>query len=221
MKKTILTVLCSAGILATASAQSGTRVIGRAGVNFTNITGKDFEGDKDNGKLKTGFHIGAEVEVPLADDFFIQPGVLFSTKGAKGKDSEDGSTINLSYVEIPVSLMYKPMLGNGRLILGVGPYAGFGVGGKIKFDGDDDADIEFKNKVSATEYAASESLILRRMDFGANFAAGYEMASGLSFQLNSQLGLANLHPEITGLPSGFKQPKANNTGFGVSVGYRF
>ncbi len=218
MKKTILTGLFAAGILFTASAQTGARVIGRAGVNFTNITGKDAYDDKDNGKLKTGFHIGADVEIPLADEFFIQPGVLFSTKGAKSKDFEDAS-INLSYVEIPVSFMYKPVLGNGRLILGAGPYAGFAVGGKVKFDSDTDSDIEFKNKVSAEEY--ENSYILRRMDFGANIMAGYEMASGLSIQLNSQFGLANLHPDITGLPSGFKQPKANNTGFGVSVGYRF
>ena len=221
MKKTILTGLFAAGILFTASAQTGARVIGRAGVNFTNITGKDFEGDKDNGKLKTGFHIGADVEIPLADEFFIQPGVLFSTKGAKSDDSEDATTINLSYVEIPVSFIYKPVLGNGRLILGAGPYAGVAVGGKVKFDGDADSDIEFENKVSAEDYANSDNLILRRLDFGANIMAGYEMASGLSIQLNSQFGLANLHPDITGLPSGFKQPKANNTGFGVSVGYRF
>src|SRR3954464_11000516 len=90
----------------------------RAGVNFQNLTGKDASGDKYENKLKTGFDIGANVEIPVATDFYLQPGVLFATKGASQKVG-DGKT-NLSYIEIPVNFIYKPLLGAGHLLLGVG-----------------------------------------------------------------------------------------------------
>jgi hypothetical protein len=47
---------------------------------------------------------------------------------------------------------------------------------------------------------------------------GYELSSKISFQLNAQLGMSNLNPKFEG-----EKPddKAKNTGFGISVGYRF
>jgi hypothetical protein len=59
----------------------------------------------------------------------------------------------------------------------------------------------------------------KAFDAGANLFAGYEMGNGLFFQLNTQLGLVNINPEdkrITDDKSAYK-----NTGFGLSVGYRF
>jgi hypothetical protein len=58
---------------------------------------------------------------------------------------------------------------------------------------------------------------LKRFDAGGNLLAGYEFANKLSFQLNAQLGLVNINPEI----SGSDKTKYRNTGFGVSLGYRF
>ena len=46
-------------------------------------------------------------------------------------------TLNLSYIEIPVNLLYKPVVGNGKLLLGFGPYIAYGIGGKYKTDGDE------------------------------------------------------------------------------------
>jgi hypothetical protein len=62
---------------------------------------------------------------------YLQPGVLYSQKGA---EFEDSAELQLNYIEIPVNLVYKPVLGAGRLLLGFGPYVGFGLGGKLKVD---------------------------------------------------------------------------------------
>jgi len=85
MKTKIWALALAATALVTNSyAQDGTTFGLRAGVNFQNVNGKDFEGDKiEDNKLKTGFHIGVNAEIPVAPEFYIQPGVLFSTKGAK------------------------------------------------------------------------------------------------------------------------------------------
>src|SRR5260221_4690713 len=78
-------------------AQSNITFGVRAGVNFQNLTGKFSDGDKYSNKLIPGFNVGANAEIPVATDFYLQPGLLFSTKGAKWK-ATDVKT-NLSYLE--------------------------------------------------------------------------------------------------------------------------
>ncbi len=187
----------------------------RAGINFQNINGRDAFDDKLENKLVARFHAGLTAELLLADDFYIQPGLLFSTKGAKLKGSNN--VVTISYIEVPVNFLYKPQLGNGRLLLGFGPYIGFGVGGKIKYENGNDASLEFKNEISVGEALAGN--YLRRFDAGANILFGYELSSNLSVQLNTQWGLANIYPSISGVSNSNIINK--NTGFGLSLGYKF
>jgi hypothetical protein len=187
----------------------------RAGVNFQNLNGEDEDGRDLDNKLKTGFHVGVNAEIPVAPEFYLQPGVLFSTKGAKSDDPD--AKVNISYIEVPINFVYKPELGTGKLILGIGPYVGIGIGGKVKPDNGSDVDIEFKNDVDLADFLTG-TLYMKRLDFGGNLLAGYEFSNKLSFQLNAQLGMSNLVPKIEGeKPDG----KLKNTGFGVSLGYRF
>jgi Outer membrane protein beta-barrel domain len=198
-------------------------IIVRGGVNFQNLNGKDENGKKDNGKLKAGFNLGAVMEIPLAPDFYLQPGLLYTTKGSKNdiEGIESGtSKINIGYIEVPIHLIHKPVLGNGHLILGLGPYIGFGVNGKFNLDFLDvktESDVKFKNTVKASD--SPDYAYVKRLDAGANLLAGYEFANGLSFQLNTQLGLLNILPEYEGIPN--DDSKTSNTGFGLSLGYRF
>ncbi len=183
----------------------------RAGVNFQNINGKDAQGDKLENDLLTGFHAGVNAEIPIGTGIYVQPGVLYTMKGTKNND--DDTKVKISYIDVPVNLLYKPILGTGNMVLGFGPYVGFGIGGKVE-EGDNETDIEFEN-----EYTSSTAPQLKRMDAGANFLAGYEFANKLSFQLNAQLGLIDINPKIPNV----SDDKTNwrNTGWGVSVGYRF
>jgi hypothetical protein len=217
--KVLLLAVAATALTLTSNAQDDKTTFGvRAGVNFQNLTGEIANTDLDM-KMKTGFHIGVNAEIPVAPEFYLQPGLLFSTKGAK----EDGgdAKFNVSYVEVPVNFIYKPTLGAGKLILGVGPYLGIGVGGKIKGDGAD-VDVKFKNDLDtkdATDFSNGKTWFMKRLDFGGNLLAGYELTSKLSFQLNAQLGMANLFPKVNGEKA--DNTKIKNTGFGVSVGYRF
>jgi hypothetical protein len=199
------------------SQQLGRTTIGvRAGINFQNLNGKDENDDNLSNDLKVGFNVGVNAELPIAQDFYVQPGLLYSTKGARVNDVNGGddAKLNLAYLEIPINLLYKPALGDGHLLMGFGPYVAFGVGGKLKV-GDFDTDVEFDNDVSLAEITAGPHF--RRMDAGANLLFGYELSNNLSAQINAQLGLVNIQPDVDGQKVG----TTKNTGFGISLGYRF
>lgn len=221
MKKIFFsTALILSGAFITASAQSTTTGSGvsfgiRAGVNLQNINGKDGSGAKLENKLVPRFQGGLTVDIPLADQFYIQPGVLFSGKGAKEKDTD--ANVSLSYIDVPVTFLFKPMLGTGHLLLGAGPYVGFGIAGNVEDDNDNEQKVKFENEVTLLQ-AATEPYF-RRLDAGANLLVGYEMSSKLSIQLNAQLGMAKINPEITDLND--NKWALRNTGFGLSLGYKF
>jgi Outer membrane protein beta-barrel domain len=201
-----------------------------AGVNFQNINGKDNGGTKLENGLLTGFHAGVNVNIPLAGDFYFQPGLLFSVKGAKNdffspQTKASGNfetTTKLNYIEMPLNLLYRPRLGKGCLLLGFGPYIAYGLGGSensellglVSYE----RSVKYKNKVTnVTELL--ENAYYRPIDAGANIFFGYELALGVFIQLNAQLGLLKINPEY----AWESESKASykNTGYGLSVGYRF
>jgi len=212
--KVLLFALAATTLSLTAKAQVSFGL--RAGLNLANVTGKDDAGDKiEDNKLKAGFNIGVNVEMPVAPDFYLQPGLLFTTKGTKIDGSTD-TKVNISYLEVPINFIYKPALGPGKMLLGVGPYVAYGVGGKLKA-GSNDADIKFKNEVTMAQ--SSTAFYLKRMDVGGNLLVGYELAKKISFQLNAQLGMAKINAKISDYSA--DKSSLKNTGFGISVGYRF
>ena len=215
VKVLALTVTLSTAAFVAKSQESATFGL-RAGVNFQNINGKEYDGSDVEGKLKTGFHVGVNAEVPVAPDFYVQPGVLFSTKGAKSKDDDDFK-INLSYIEVPINFLYKPELGDGKLLLGIGPYIAFAVGGKFTDEDGKETDIKFKNSITAQEFLTDP--YFKRIDVGGNLLFGYELSNKISAQLNAQLGMVKINPKIDGISN--DKTKYKNTGFGVSLGYRF
>ena len=196
----------------------------RGGVNFQNINGKDEDGNKLNNDILTAFHAGITLDIPVGIDFYFQPGLLYSLKGAKTIDVFLGQSINseakISYVELPLNFIYKPLLGKGHMLLGFGPYVALGINGKVTYSGSNSSqsrDIKFQNKVLLTD--TDNVSYLRPLDAGANMLIGYEFASKLSFQLNTQLGLIKINSEYEGATN--DQTSAKNTGFGFSLGYKF
>lgn len=206
--------LCSSMLLAQTTTTTGTTFGIRAGVNFQNINGKDVNGNKLKNDVTTGFNVGVNAEIPVGTDTYVQPGVLFSTKGANWQGTDQ--KVHLSYIEVPVNFLYKPLLGTGHMLLGFGPYAAYGVGGKVKDDNGNSTKIEFEKEVSAVD---ASKPYFKPFDAGANLLVGYEMANNLSLQLNAQLGLVNINPEYQNVTNDKRSWK--NTGFGLSLGYRF
>lgn len=210
-------------------AQIGFGLLG--GVNFQNINGKESNGDKLSNGLLVGFHAGINVNIPVVENFYIQPGILYSVKGARNnffnmpvKASNDGynTTTKISYIEIPLNFLFRPQVGNGYILLGFGPYVAFGIGGSQKFESGTlayEQKIVYKNEITESDIFDLHNAYFRRLDAGANIFFGYEMPMGLFLQLNAQLGLLKINPAHT-WDSG-DQTSYKNTGYGLSIGYRF
>jgi len=178
-------------------------------------------GNKLENDLLTGFHAGVNAQIPVASEFYFQPGLMFSTKGAKDTEGALTSTYKLSYVELPLNFVYKALVGNGYFMLGVGPYVAYGIGGKASYEGDNgsvETDIEFKKEVDSGD--PHTTMYVKPFDAGANLFFGYELPSGLFLQLNTQLGLLDIQPEDNRI-TGENNSTLKNTGYGLSLGYRF
>lgn len=190
------------------------------GVNFQTLTGQDHNGDKLANDLLIGYHGGVNVLVPIAPEFYFQPGLLYSLKGAKNTSGPLTSKIKASYVEMPLNLVYKGKLGNGYVLVGFGPYIGYGIGGKVITTGGEaslETDVTFQNTVAITDPVLDT--YFKTFDAGGNVFAGYEMAGGLFFQFNTQLGMLKVNPENAWFIN--DEASIKHTGFGLSLGYRF
>jgi len=197
----IILVLSASFAMAQENGKMSFGVLG--GVNFQNLNGKLSTGDKLENDMLLGFHGGVNVQIPIAPEFYFQPGLMYALKGAKDTytilGAEFTDEIKINYIEMPLNLVYKAALGNGFFMLGFGPYVAYGISGKQVFEGND---VTFERGV---DYEA--------FDAGANIFAGYETAGGLFLQLDTQFGLLDIDPN--------ENATAKNTGFGLSLGYRF
>jgi len=224
--KTIQISLILVFTLLVTSAIAQTGEIGKTsfavlgGVNFQNLNGKDNSGNKLENNLIVGYHFGVNAQIPVAPEFYFQPGLQFSTKGAKNTVSALTSTYKLSYIELPLNFVYKALLSNGYFMIGLGPYVAYGVGGKAVYEGGStsyEADLKFKSEVVSGDPLTT--VYIKPFDAGGNIFFGYEMAGGLFMQLNAQLGLININPDHYLNPDDSSTLK--NTGYGLSLGYRF
>ncbi|AWO01624.1 PorT family protein [Chitinophaga alhagiae] len=175
-----------------------------AGPSFSSVTTK-VSGNKETSKMMTGLRAGFTADIPLADEFYVQPSLLYVGKG--GNDLRDVDLRSrIHYLQLPINFMYKPEVGAGNLFIGLGPYIAYGLGGKWEGDW-------FGTNISR-DIEWGDGKDLKRLDAGANFQVGYEFPMGFNVGLFTDLGLVNI--EGADNDNTFK-----NTSFGLSIGYKF
>lgn len=149
MKRILFTAL----ILSLISLSARAQYIGiKGGLNLSNLNIDEV----DDENMRTGYHFGAYINLPISDGFAIQPEVLYSTKGSEADYNQDlgilgefnsTTTFKLDYIDVPILAVFK--LGDA-IEIHAGPYFGFLANSKIEVDGDFDGEDEldsdnFKN----------------------------------------------------------------------------
>ncbi|RPD51732.1 MULTISPECIES: outer membrane beta-barrel protein [Chitinophagaceae] len=201
--KTRISVLCAAALLTFTSvqAQRPTAQI-RGGLNLANISVND-DGDVSKSNQLASYQIGIVGDIPLVGMLHLQPGVIYTGKGAKVERGNEGAanyykaTTSPKYVEIPATAVLKiPIGANSSFNAGFGPYLGIGVGGKRKLEtafGSAESEIKFSDD-DPTTFNNEEGTgfgVMRRFDYGFNTSVGLEGKS-LVLSANYGYGLAKL-----------------------------
>lgn len=139
----------------------------RAGLNFSSMKFEviGLNADTDS---KVGVHFGLVNDLPLSDAITFRPGVLYSLKGGKS----DEETISTSYIEVPLSFIYKFTKEDVGFFGELGPYLGLLMSAKNESDGDIKEGFE-------------------SLDYGLNFGLGYDLGTFI-VGANYGLGLANI-----------------------------
>jgi len=213
MKKILLIILATAGI-AFVQAQENVQFGLKSGLNFASLNGDS--SDEINLDPRIGFHIGGFVEIPVSEKFSFQPELLYSTQGAKLKDTDDfgaglgdveiDGVFKLDYINIP--LMAKFYAAEGFSIE-AGPQIGFLVSSESETDATFNNGQTISNKEDLKEFTSS-------IDFGINLGIGYKLESGLNFGARYNLGLSNVNDG-----DGSGGVKDRNGVFQISIGYLF
>ncbi|MGV3762202.1 porin family protein [Parapedobacter sp.] len=203
----------------------------RAGVHFSGIRVTDATGKHQDTGMIPRVQAGLTVDIPLAMGLYLQPAALYVGKGFKqdggwlaAADQEFQAAV--SYVEVPLTLLYKLWTGAGNLMVGAGPYVGYGLGGTWEAEGqvmvgdiplgNDYEAVIFRNDVADGEYGSY--LYGKPWDYGANVMVGYQFSPRFSMQLQGQFGVANLAPDVDGTaPEG----SVRNKGYSLTIGYGF
>lgn len=205
MKMKLLCLAIVAASISTVSAQNSSVFI-KAGYNMANISVTE-SGNIDEARMLSSFHVGLQGDIPVIKNILsIQPGILFTGKGAK---FQQGSTSDASYyrestnpmyIEVPVNVVVKaPIGGDAKFFAGAGPYVAMGVGGRDKVDGkvfgvsfssNDKIDFSNDDPTTSAEEGAGYGIV-RRFDYGLNGTIGFEGEKAM-FSVNYGLGLAKI-----------------------------
>jgi hypothetical protein len=210
MKKILVLSLVVAGLLFSPAAFSQLSYGVKGGLFLSRMT---YKSPNIRTKLIPTFKLGGYADYQIKGDFFIRPELMYAMKGSDMPTWD--AVYHLSYIEIPVSLLYKHEISGHKIQVGLGPYIGFGIGGTYKESGTKYT-VKFKNKPSIAEWNNDE--YFKPIDIGAKLFVGYEMKNGLTLALESSRGLANIEPDVVAYEGTL--PTVKHLGFGITASYK-
>jgi len=227
-------ILSFAALAFSLGAMAQVRLGVKAGWNLSTIS-VDNDGSVDKDQSLSGYHAGLIADFPLVPKILsFQPGVFYTTKGAKlvsgDKDNSTTSpyvkyTTRPQYIEVPLNFIGKiPVGANTRLFAGVGPYFAFGVAGKNKVTStiagvttSSESNIKWDDDTPFNEGDPDRGLNkYKRFDWGGNLQVGAEFNN---FLVSAQYGLG--FGKINSGGDDSRNEKNKNRVFAVSLGYLF
>ncbi len=168
MKKTILFIAFSLFMFATTHAQLGFK----GGLQSTNLA-FDVDGLSLSPSSVINFQLGVIYDIGIGDNLDFRTGLLYNGKGSNFDSQGFESDISLSYLNVPLNIVYSfgDETGKGFFING-GP------------------DIGILMSASSEDEDVKEEL--SSIDLGFNLGAGYRLNSNLSLGVEFLSGLSNI-----------------------------
>ena len=151
----------------------------KAGLNFSSLNISSIEGvQPTDNSSQMGIAAGFIVHIPLSDEWFINPEVLYSQKGAsfnyafthdyeinQRDEYKTNNQVTLSYVELNPTISYKA---TDKLALNFGPSVSFLIGEDYDYTPDPVRDI------TNTAHILTDGLVeTASLDVGLNLGISY------------------------------------------------
>ena len=178
----------------------------KAGMNVSSLS-KDAELSDQGSKI--GFNAGVFMNAPIAENFSIQPELLYSQMGDKYDQVIANTTYarsrHLDYVTLPVMFQYNA---TPSFYLEAGPEFGLLVNAKNKFTNESD-------NTTITETGDYKD-DLNSFNAGIGLGAGYYFTPNIGLTARYVAGLTDIAKDR---PSGSDSVKNNN--FQVGLAYKF
>lgn len=182
----------------------------KGGMNVSSLSDDATLSDQES---KIGFNAGVFMNAPLAENFSIQPEVLYNDLGSKVTRSTEisGNTYsadysrNLGYISVPVMFQYNATPG---FYLEAGPQFGFLVSAKDKFKNSTNGSTD-----NATIVALDKDNF-NTFDFGIGLGAGYYFTPNLGLTARYTAGLSDIIKDNPG-------DSVKNNVFQVGLAYKF
>ncbi len=202
MKKTLLTLLL--GLLAV-TGYSQARFDIHGGMSMANITNSEAD-------MKVGYTVGLGMDYAINDMWSFQSGLNFTSKGCK--ESEEGVDVKMNpvYLDIPLLAAVKMNITEGnRFVINLGPYVGFGLGGKMTVEA---SGAEIGTKLFK-KVGNNDEAMMNRCAVGLQYGVGFELDDHYLINLTGQYGFTNM------VKDSFVNENNKNLAFLLTVGYRF
>ncbi len=143
-------------------------------------------GASAKGSPLPGFQAGVFALLPFTSpNLALGARLLYADEGYKPDIYQTRATIRVSFLKVPVNLIYKPAGNHAKWEFGVGPYFAYGIsghytrndvnGGQIK--------INFGNDPNRDD--------LKKIDMGADLMAGYNLHDKILIRGALDAGLVN------------------------------
>ena len=188
MKKNLFVTTIFILLISFVSAQTS-RFGFSVGLTMANMQDKNVD-EKVHGDFKFGPTFGILLDVPMERNGSFQVGLNFVQKGTKDLITTGifttTTTNSLSYLEMPLNVLFKIRSGNGNFRIGGGPAAGLSLSGKS---------TSVTNNVTTEKtlkFGTNTTDDLKGVDIGLNAIGGYEFDSGFFITLNYTHGISTL-----------------------------
>lgn len=177
-------------------------------------------------KIKIGYLVGLSAEYEFTDNFYLQSGIYFITKGVKLKGDIGSSTekkhwkqtFNMQYLELPLLATYKiEMVSDTKVFFNAGPYVSYGIGGKTSILNDY---VNLDNTVVKEKLDIFGDNRMKEFDFGLKFGIGLEFEK-FTFEWSYEFGLVDVEHKNNELNSLLNDNHYKNKGILLLVGYKF
>ncbi len=181
----------------------GIQLGAEAGLNVSGASATE-PGVVFHGSPGIRFAIGGFADIALPDKMFsIRPKLLFSREAYAPILFGDKTPIAISYINIPIPVIYHSMLAGKKLFFGLGPYFGYALSGKYTSQG-------VTTKIAWGSDPATDDG--KRLDIGVDVLAGYQLEQDISLTAKFDWGLKDISAE----PSFYKVHTRN---FGLTASY--